>query len=104
MAKCNGCGCTDDRACGGGCEWVFVSATLNICSRCSGTTQDLRAALKATDKLLTAVLNGKPLVAATRYLVRQALKRDRDLDRATEISLAHALKPGPTKRTKKRKR
>jgi hypothetical protein len=29
---CRGCGCTDERACPGGCEWVPGGADL--CSRC----------------------------------------------------------------------
>ena len=29
--SCRGCGCTDERACPGGCSWV----TPNLCSACS---------------------------------------------------------------------
>ena len=29
--RCRECGCTDERACPGGCTWVFV----DLCSRCA---------------------------------------------------------------------
>lgn len=34
---CRGCGCTDDRACAGGCSWVLldVGSPTGICSACA---------------------------------------------------------------------
>lgn len=36
-AKCVGCGCTDQRACPGGCTWLAVdrAAGDGVCSNCS---------------------------------------------------------------------
>jgi hypothetical protein len=36
-ARCLGCGCTDSKACPGGCEWSLVDrfARIGVCSRCS---------------------------------------------------------------------
>ncbi len=36
-AKCVRCGCTDSRACDGGCSWVVVNRLLGqgICSECA---------------------------------------------------------------------
>jgi hypothetical protein len=55
-ARCIHCGCTQARACPGGCWWVCVDAkaSLGICSTCStgdlATDMDaLRAAIMATD-------------------------------------------------------
>jgi hypothetical protein len=31
--QCRKCGCTEDRACPGGCSWVAP----NLCSKCEGT-------------------------------------------------------------------
>jgi hypothetical protein len=40
VMACRGCGCTDDRACEGGCEWVddvhgIPPAPSDLCSRCA---------------------------------------------------------------------
>lgn len=34
---CRGCGCTDDRACPGGCHWVLLDldAPTGVCSTCA---------------------------------------------------------------------
>ena len=38
---CRVCGCTDDRACDGGCSWVTVEkGSPPLCSFCSGTADD----------------------------------------------------------------
>lgn len=37
--QCRGCGCTDDRACPGGCYWVEP----NLCSSCDPTARFERA-------------------------------------------------------------
>jgi hypothetical protein len=36
VAKCVGCGCTDLRACAGGCSWLAVNraAGTGVCSNC----------------------------------------------------------------------
>jgi len=35
VTSCAICGCTDERACEGGCFWVFTfSAGVGLCSRC----------------------------------------------------------------------
>ena len=38
-AKCIKCGCTDDRACPGGCSWVWVDRKKGkgLCSQCGPT-------------------------------------------------------------------
>lgn len=38
---CRGCGCTDNRACRGGCTWVLldVDSPSGICSTCAETFQ-----------------------------------------------------------------
>jgi len=35
--QCRGCGCTDLRACSGGCSWVLldIDAATGICSECA---------------------------------------------------------------------
>jgi hypothetical protein len=32
--KCKECGCTEDKACRGGCYWVIITPTRNLCSKC----------------------------------------------------------------------
>jgi hypothetical protein len=44
-AKCRVCGCTDERACPGGCSWVEPE----LCSACSGAAKD-------TIQVLTRIL------------------------------------------------
>lgn len=39
VRKCRQCGCTDDRACEGGCTWVEA----DLCSACAGTGEDADA-------------------------------------------------------------
>lgn len=41
QATCSGCGCTDDRACAGGCSWLAVDrvARTGICSNCPAALQ-----------------------------------------------------------------
>lgn len=36
ISRCIGCGCTDLRACHGGCQWLVVDlrARLGVCSNC----------------------------------------------------------------------
>lgn len=34
VAACVVCGCTDDRACEGGCYWVDVGDPVDVCSAC----------------------------------------------------------------------
>jgi hypothetical protein len=31
---CIGCGCTDDRACAGGCHWLVEAGANSVCSNC----------------------------------------------------------------------
>jgi hypothetical protein len=38
QARCRECGCTDEAACPGGCEWIEAG----LCSRCAGTLLDAR--------------------------------------------------------------
>lgn len=54
MAKCNGCGCTYERACAGGCSWVYESLPFNMCSSCAGTDRDLVATLKRINHMISA--------------------------------------------------
>ncbi len=42
MATCRTCGCTDERACEGGCFWVEP----DLCSACASTDQLLSHLLK----------------------------------------------------------
>jgi hypothetical protein len=39
---CEGCGCTDSRACQGGCFWVVFGPGPNkgVCSMCAGETTE----------------------------------------------------------------
>lgn len=41
-ATCIGCGCTDERACRGGCSWLRVDYSVGkgVCSRCPRKTND----------------------------------------------------------------
>jgi hypothetical protein len=32
---CQSCGCTDDRACEGGCSWTHTDPAVDLCSRCA---------------------------------------------------------------------
>lgn len=43
IAKCIGCGCTDERACEGGCSWIAVdrAAGKGVCSNCPEKTGEL---------------------------------------------------------------
>ncbi len=86
MAKCNGCGCTDERACEGGCEWVFISKPLMICSACAGGERDLDATIRAACRLLTnGLLHKMPpasAASAARYLLRKFRER-----RSLELAL-----------------
>jgi hypothetical protein len=36
-SRCLGCGCTDAKACAGGCEWSLVDrfARIGVCTRCA---------------------------------------------------------------------
>lgn len=38
-ARCVGCGCTEDRACPGGCTWVPNAGMVDLCSACVCTTE-----------------------------------------------------------------
>lgn len=51
--KCEGCGCTEGRACKGGCSWdpVFLSAGRYVCSKCVDSGKvTLKASSKASKK------------------------------------------------------
>ncbi len=43
-SRCVGCGCTDARACEGGCSWLMVNRRLRIgvCSECETTENELK--------------------------------------------------------------
>lgn len=38
VRRCRVCGCTDDRACDGGCSWVTDPQGGNLCSACKATS------------------------------------------------------------------
>lgn len=65
--SCRVCGCTEDRACEGGCWWVKVErGSRPLCSACSGTTGDLAETIKR------AALALKPGRFHARYAARVA--------------------------------
>lgn len=48
ISTCRGCGCTDLRACEGGCEWTLldIDTATGVCSRCAEEVGwDMRALL-----------------------------------------------------------
>jgi len=49
VATCIGCGCTDDRACPGGCSWIIVERTsgIGVCTRCSAHLDEFHAKVEA---------------------------------------------------------
>lgn len=75
MVNCNGCGCTDKRACPGGCVWVYRSASFNICSSCAGTEADLYATLARIEKASGITHLPEDEI---RLLAKRAQKRYRD--------------------------
>lgn len=101
MAKCNGCGCTDARACDGGCSWVYESPGFNICSRCDGGEKDMYATLARIEKLSRAFGVGD--LSEIQSLATRAQKRHRDLVARDEAELRREQKLDRT-RAKKDKR
>lgn len=64
--QCVQCGCTDSKACPGGCSWVeeHPATPTGVCSTCAGVAleQLLRACLK-TDCVVKLDLSGMRLLA-----------------------------------------
>jgi hypothetical protein len=93
MARCNGCGCTDERACVGGCSWAYQSPNVNICSRCDGTASDLIGSLKAVEAMCKAHEKHdafvSPSVHEIRAEARLARKRFDDRKAALRSPTAH---------------
>ena len=71
---CRVCGCTDERACEGGCYWIDAEQTL--CSSCAGTAADLAYSLEWITMLrLRHGARESDVIAATINLADEALKR-----------------------------
>jgi hypothetical protein len=49
VARCARCGCTEDRACQGGCHWIPNTQLIKLCSACA-TPQELEFAAYAASK------------------------------------------------------
>jgi len=65
MGKCIYCGCTDGRACVGGCGWILP----NVCSNCVITTANSGREIKAymedpdTEKIEIVITDKKKAVS-----------------------------------------
>jgi hypothetical protein len=49
IATCRGCGCTDIRACPGGCSWASVNRRrrTGLCSRCAAKKKKKKSTSRA---------------------------------------------------------
>lgn len=78
--RCVVCGCTDERACPGGCWWVDNGSLADVCSACAGaplTELERDVALKvAAQWPLSAIAQqlGFRVAAVTRVLERCCAK------------------------------
>jgi hypothetical protein len=70
--RCRVCGCTDDRACEGGCFWVDKDDTL--CSTCAGTRGDLAATLRDIAARLSDELHTPRRTAGRKLWIEKAIK------------------------------
>lgn len=62
---CLGCGCTDDRACAGGCSWEQPG----ICTQCAPRTEKLLLRSSVADRLVRARAASAMLVGRTSFSI-----------------------------------
>lgn len=79
IPRCRVCGCTDDRACDGGCAWIRVEAgSPPLCSACAGTADDAREAFRRILRLM-------PTRIEIARIARAALRRCNARKTMTEV-------------------
>jgi hypothetical protein len=76
-AACHFCGCTEDRACPGGCAWVPSALPIDVCDACAPTV---------SGKGFPVVRVAPPAELAGAGELRDAEVRDVDLERRPHLA------------------
>lgn len=70
---CKKCGCTENRACFGGCSWT--SPKKNLCSQCKNPEKQIFSLAEAIVKGLLLKTDGKPYRWGSRRIVIYRLEK-----------------------------
>src|SRR5438445_12652284 len=93
QAACVACGCTDSRACGGGCNWLFVdydTLGTGVCDNCAAHVAIWTAeALRRLEDIC-----GRTLSDAEKRQAIESLQNFEPIRSITD-SLSHDSSPSP---------